>query len=444
MHLRALSLRDFRSWREFAVELEPGITVFTGRNGYGKTNIVEAVGYLSTLSSHRVSGDPPLVRAGAENARVSATAVNDGRELTAHLLIAPHAANLAQLNRTRMKSPRDILGTVRSVFFAPEDLELVKGEPAKRRRYLDDLLAVRRPRLAGARIEYEKILRQRNALLKTAGSALRRGYSSADGEAALATLDVWDGRLAGVGALVTAERVKLARELVPHVSEAYRTLAPSSRPASMAYRPRVVPEGTPADQVPDDPEVLEAMLLTRMAERRRAEIERGRSLVGPHRDDLELLLGNEPAKGFASHGETWSFALALRLASYFLLREDGPDPVLVLDDVFSELDRHRREALVGIAREAEQVLITSAVGEELPESLTDGGFTEHVVTVRDLPDGGRESLLDEHLAESDDADAGARDDAGDAGAGSPAASDAAQQREEESRDDGDHSGGDPR
>lgn len=391
MHLRALSMRDFRSWREFAVDLEPGITVFTGRNGYGKTNIVEAVGYLSTLSSHRVSTDPPLVRAGAENARISATAVNDGRELTAHLLIAPHAANLAQLNRTRMKSPREILGTVRSVFFAPEDLELVKGEPAKRRRYLDDLLAIRRPRLAGARIEYEKILRQRNALLKSAGSALRRGYSSADGEAALATLDVWDGRLAGAGALVTAERVKLARELAPLVAEAYRTLAPSSRPASVEHRPRVVADGA---EVPDDPEILEAMLLTAMARRRREEIERGRSLVGPHRDDLALLLGDEPAKGFASHGETWSFALALRLASYFLLREEGPDPILVLDDVFSELDRHRREALVGIAREAEQVLITSAVGEELPESLTDGGFAEHVVTVRDLPGGGRESVLD--------------------------------------------------
>lgn len=391
MHLRALSMRDFRSWREFAVDLEPGITVFTGRNGYGKTNIVEAVGYLSTLSSHRVSTDPPLVRAGAENARISATAVNDGRELTAHLLIAPHAANLAQLNRTRMKSPREILGTVRSVFFAPEDLELVKGEPAKRRRYLDDLLAIRRPRLAGARIEYEKILRQRNALLKSAGAALRRGYSSADGDAALATLDVWDGRLAGAGALVTAERVKLARELTPLVAEAYRTLAPSSRPASVEHRPRVVADGA---EVPDDPEILEAMLLTAMARRRREEIERGRSLVGPHRDDLALLLGDEPAKGFASHGETWSFALALRLASYFLLREEGPDPILVLDDVFSELDRHRREALVGIAREAEQVLITSAVGEELPESLTDGGFAEHVVTVRDLPGGGRESVLD--------------------------------------------------
>ena len=169
MYLRSLSLRDFRSWPDLNLTLEPGITVFTGRNGYGKTNIVEAVGYLSTLSSHRVSTDAPLVRSGADSARVSATAVNDGRELTAHLLINPHRANQAQLNRTRLRSPRELLGTVRSVFFAPEDLDLVKGEPAQRRRYLDDLLAVRRPRMAGARLEYDRILRQRNALLKTAG-----------------------------------------------------------------------------------------------------------------------------------------------------------------------------------------------------------------------------------------------------------------------------------
>lgn len=392
MHLRALSLRDFRSWRELSVDLEPGITVFTGRNGYGKTNIVEAVGYAATLSSHRVSGDAPLVRAGAANARISATAVNHGRELTAHLLIAPHGTNLAQLNRTRMTSPRDVLGTVRAVFFAPEDLELVKGEPAKRRRYLDDLLAARRPRLAGARIEYDRILRQRNALLKTAGAALRRGYGAADGEAALVTLDVWDGRLAAVGAVVTAERVALARQLAPLVIEAYAQLAPSSRPVSMEYRPRIIPAGA---DIPDDPAVLEAMLLTELGRRRRDDIDRGRSLVGPHRDDLTLLLGHEPAKGFASHGETWSLALSLRLAAYRLLRAEGPDPILILDDVFSELDRHRREALVHATRDAEQVLITSAVGEELPASLTEVGFTGHVVTVRDLPDGSRESVLDD-------------------------------------------------
>lgn len=389
MYLRSLSLRDFRSWPELNLTLGPGITVFTGRNGYGKTNIVEAVGYLSTLSSHRVPNDAPLVRAGAESARVSATAVNDGRELTAHLLIHPHRANLAQLNRTRLRSPRELLGTVRSVFFAPEDLELVKGEPAQRRRYLDDLLAVRKPRMAGARLEYDRILRQRNALLKTAGASLRRGYSSAEGEAALATLDTWDTQLAHVGAIIIAARIALVRDLAPHVVEAYATLAPSSRPAEVGYK-CTLPEPDP----PADPEILEALLLTELASRRRREIERGSSLVGPHRDDLLLTLGGEPAKGFASHGETWSFALALRLASYLLLREEGPDPVLVLDDVFAELDRHRREALVGIAVRAEQVLITSAVGEELPEALADApSVTTHVVSVRDTPDG-RISLLD--------------------------------------------------
>lgn len=389
MYLRSLSLRDFRSWPELNLELEPGITVFTGRNGYGKTNIVEAIGYLATLSSHRVPADAPLVRAGADSARVSATAVNDGRELTAHLLINPHRANQAQLNRTRLRSPREMLGTVRCVLFAPEDLELVKGEPAQRRRYLDDLLAVRRPRMAGARVEYDRILRQRNALLKTAGASLRRGYSSAEGEAALATLDTWDAQLAHVGAIIMAARMELVRELAPFVVEAYSTLAPSSRKARISYRP------TLDGEVPEDADVLEAMLLTEMAARRNREIERGSSIVGPHRDDLELTLGNEPAKGFASHGETWSFALSLRLASYLLLRGEGPDPVLILDDVFAELDRHRREALVQIAARAEQVLITSAVGEELPAGLSDAPrVATHLVTVRDTPEG-RISVLDE-------------------------------------------------
>lgn len=399
MHLRSLSLRDFRSWPELNLALEPGITVFTGRNGYGKTNIVEAVGYLATLSSHRVAGDAPLVRAGAESARVSATAVNEGRELTAHLLINARGANLAQLNRTRLRSPRELLGTVRAVFFAPEDLELVKGEPAQRRRYLDDLLGVRRPRLAGARLEYDRVLRQRNALLKSASTALRRGYGTAEGEAALATLDTWDAQLARVGAVVTAERIRLTADLAPRVVEAYATLAPSSRTAAVAYRPRVLesPGSAPmgaGEAAQADPEVLEAMLLTAMAEGRRREIERGMSLVGPHRDDLSLTLGEEPAKGFASHGETWSFALALRLAGYELLRAEGPDPVLILDDVFAELDRHRRQALVAMATRAEQVLITSAVGEELPPGLAEAGHTTHLVEVRDTEEG-RISVLAE-------------------------------------------------
>lgn len=401
MHLRSLSLRDFRSWPELTLTLEPGVTVFTGRNGYGKTNIVEAVGYLSTLSSHRVSTDAPLVRSGADSARISATAVNDGRELTAHLLINPHRANMAQLNRTRLRSPRELLGTVRSVFFAPEDLDLVKGEPAQRRRYLDDLLAVRRPRMAGARVEYDRILRQRNALLKTAGGTLRRGYSSTEGQAALATLDTWDIQLAQVGAVITAARIGMVRELAPRVAEAYATLAPSSRPASVGYHTTL-----PVDDPPDDPEVIEALLLTELGARRHREIERGISLVGPHRDDLRLSLGDDAAKGFASHGETWSFALSLRLAAYLLLREEGPDPILVLDDVFAELDRHRREALVEIATQAEQVLITSAVGEELPAGLDDvAALSTHVVSVEDT-DAGRSSVLDADADADPDADAG--------------------------------------
>lgn len=369
MYLRSLSLRDFRSWPELNLVLEPGITVFTGRNGYGKTNIVEAVGYLATLSSHRVPNDAPLVRAGADSARISATAVNDGRELTAHLLINPHRANQAQLNRTRLRSPRELLGTVRSVLFAPEDLDLVKGEPAQRRRYLDDLLAVRRPRMAGARVEYDRILRQRNALLKTAGASLRRGYSSAEGEAALATLDTWDAQLAHVGAIITAARMELVRELAPFVVEAYSTLAPSSRTAEISYRP------TLDGDIPEDPAVIEAMLLTEMAARRNREIERGSSIVGPHRDDLTLTLGNEPAKGFASHGETWSFALSLRLASYLLLRGEGPDPILILDDVFAELDARRRTRLAAMVEGAEQVLITAAVPEDVPATLAGARYT---------------------------------------------------------------------
>lgn len=392
MHIRQLSLRDFRSWPELEVEFTPGITVFTGQNGYGKTNVVEAVGYLSTLSSHRVATDAPLVRTGASSARISATAVNDGRELTAHLLINPHRANQAQINRTRLKSARELLGIVRSVFFSPEDLTLVKGDPAARRRYVDDLLALRRPAAAGIRIQYDKILRQKNALLKSAGSRLRRGYSSSDGQAALATLDTWDAQLAQVGAQLMAARRALIAELADHVSRAYAMLAPHSRPASIAYSPGLT--GTEDATLPNEPELLEALLLTMMAKRRTAEIERGSCLVGAHRDDLDLILGNDPAKGFASHGETWSFALALRLGAYFLLSEDGPNPILVLDDVFAELDRHRREALMDIAVHAEQVLITSAVGEELPRALVnDSSVAHHRVGVAH-GEQGRISVLD--------------------------------------------------
>ncbi|BAC16814.1 DNA replication and repair protein RecF [Corynebacterium efficiens YS-314] len=392
MYIRSLELRDFRSWPELKVELKPGITIFIGRNGFGKTNIVEAIGYLAHLSSHRVSTDAPLVRANAGDARISAVAVNQGRELAAHLLIKPHAANQGQINRTRVKSPRELLGVIKTVLFAPEDLALVRGEPAERRRYLDDIIATRRPRMAGVKADYDKVLKQRNALLKTATIALRRGYGTEEGAAALATLDTWDGQLARLGAEVMAARFALVQDLSSQIRDAYQTIAPESRPAAVNYK-TTIDQGL-AQFGEFDAGIIEATLLTELAAKRQREIERGMSLVGPHRDDLELHLGGQPAKGFASHGETWSFALSMRIAEFNLLRSDGTDPILILDDVFSELDAGRREKLVGIARDAEQVIITAAVSDDLPANLADAITARHTVTVRDT-DAGRISLLDE-------------------------------------------------
>ncbi|OKX86627.1 DNA replication/repair protein RecF [Corynebacterium glutamicum] len=391
MHIRSLELRDYRSWPELKVDLEPGITVFIGRNGFGKTNIVEAIGYLAHLSSHRVSSDAPLVRAHAENARVSAVAVNQGRELAAHLLIKPHAANQASLNRTKVRTPRELLGVVKTVLFSPEDLALVKGEPAERRRYLDDIIATRQPRMAGVKADYDKVLKQRNALLKTATIALRRGYGTEEGAAALSTLDTWDGQLARLGAEVMAARFALLNELGPKIYEAYTTIAPESRPAAVNYKTTIDQGLSQFSEF--DAGIIEATLLTELAAKRQREIERGSSLVGPHRDDVDLMLGDQPAKGFASHGETWSFALSLRIAEFNLLKSDGTDPILILDDVFSELDAGRREKLVGIAQEVEQVLITAAVHDDLPENLKKVLTAQHTVTVQDT-DTGRISLLD--------------------------------------------------
>ena len=384
MHVRELDLRDFRSWPELNLKLEPGVTVVAGRNGHGKTNIVEAVHYTSTLSSHRVATDAPLVAAGKPNARVSVTTVNEGRELTTHLLIKPQGANQAQINRTKLKSAREILGVLRTVMFSPEDLRLINGEPAERRRFLDDLAALRTPRLGGARADYERVLRQRNALLKHSNMALRRGYSDDDGATALSTLDVWDGQLAHFGAQVVAGRLSLIDDLSPHITSAYHSVAPESRPAAVAYNStldRAVTELAGGQS--RDPAVFEAAMLTELGRRRKDEIDRGVTLVGPHRDDVSLMLGDNPAKGYASHGETWSYALALHLAEYQLLTSDGSDPVLILDDVFAELDAKRRERLVHVAEGAEQVLITAAVGDDLPGNLDDAVTARYTVIMED-------------------------------------------------------------
>jgi DNA replication and repair protein RecF len=356
VYVRHLGLRDFRSWAQAELELTPGRTVFVGPNGYGKTNLVEALWYSSTLGSHRVATDAPLIRVGSPRAVVSTIVVNNGRECAVDLEIAAGRANKARLNRSPVRSPREVLGVLRAVLFAPEDLALVRGDPADRRRYLDDLAAVRRPRVAAVRADYEKVLRQRTALLKSAGGARFRADRGS-----LDTLDVWDGHLAAQGAELMAARIALVNELAPEVQKSYQLLAPGSRPAAIGYRASV-------DAQPDgsDVELLRAALLAQMAQRRDAELERGVCLVGPHRDDLELRLGEQPAKGFASHGESWSMALALRLAAYELLRAEGGDPVLLLDDVFAELDTARREALAAATASAEQVLVTAAVLDDVP------------------------------------------------------------------------------
>jgi DNA replication and repair protein RecF len=357
MYVRHLSLRDFRSWSAVDLELTPGRTVFVGRNGFGKTNLVEALWYCATLASHRVATDTPLIRTGADRAVVSTIVVNDGRELAVDIEIAAGRANKARLNRSPVRSPRETLGAVRAVLFAPEDLALVRGDPGERRRYLDELATLRRPAVAGIRADYDKVLRQRTALLKSAtGSRFRTAAGVLD------TLDVWDGYLAAHGAQLMAARLNLINELAPEVEKSYQMLAPSSRPAAIAYRSKI-DDSYPADA---DVGVLEAALLAELALRRGAELERGMCLVGPHRDDLELKLGDQPAKGFASHGESWSLALSLRLASYEILRNEGSEPVLLLDDVFAELDTARRQALADVAAGAEQVLVTAAVEEDIP------------------------------------------------------------------------------
>lgn len=344
------------------VELEPGRTVFVGSNGFGKTNLLEALWYSSTLGSHRVSADAPLIRAGADRAVVSTIIVNEGRELAVDLEITAGRANKARLNRSPVRSAREILGVLRAVMFAPEDLALVRGEPGERRRYLDELATSLRPSIAGVRADYDKVLRQRSALLKTAGAARFRGGDAS----ALQTLDVWDRQLAGHGAQLIAARVALVHALAPEVEKAYQTLAPASRVAAIRYRSGVETVEHEAADGTVAAEVYEAALLEELGRRRSAELERGVCLVGPHRDDLELRLGDQLAKGFASHGESWSVALSLRLAAYELLRADGSDPVLLLDDVFAELDSARRRALVAAAETAEQVLVTAAVVDDVP------------------------------------------------------------------------------
>jgi DNA replication and repair protein RecF len=374
VHLTRLGLTDFRSYAELSVGLSPGVTTFSGPNGEGKTNLVEAIGYLATLGSHRVATDAPLVRRGAERAVLRAAVTGARGSALVEIELNPGRANRVRLNRAQLPRPRDILGTLRTVLFAPEDLALVKGDPAERRRFLDDLLVATAPRYAGVRADYERVLRQRTALLKSAGA---RGHlRGAAREAFTATLEAWDAQLARAGAQLLAGRIRLVAALRPHVAAAYQAIlgrpgAPGE--AAMCYRSTVTGQAGgpgPGDQVPG----LEAAMLKALAGVRDSELDRGVCLVGPHRDELELSIGGLPARGYASHGESWSLALAFRLASFELLRQGREDPVLMLDDVFAELDAGRRDRLAALVAGAEQVLITAAVPADVPGVLRGARF----------------------------------------------------------------------
>ncbi|GAB3853131.1 DNA replication/repair protein RecF [Nocardioides maradonensis] len=367
MHVSHLTLHEFRSYADLELALEPGVTAFVGRNGQGKTNLVEAIDYLSRLGSHRVASDAPLIRVGADQAVVRAAVVKDGRTAILEVELNPGRANRARINRATLPRARELVGIVRTVVFSPEDLALVKGDPSERRRFLDDLLVLRAPRLAGVKADFERVLKQRNSLLKTLYAA--RGSAR---DAALATLSVWDDQLVAVGSELLDARMRLAADLAPYLGKAYEAVArgASRDDARIAYRASV-PVTAWIPELPD----IRVAYAEELARRQRDEIDRGLTLVGPHRDELELTLGpgddaRMPVKGYASHGESWSFALALRLASYDLLRSDGDDPILVLDDVFAELDSERRSQLAALVAGAEQVLVTAAVDGDVPAELS--------------------------------------------------------------------------
>jgi DNA replication and repair protein RecF len=418
VHLTRLALTDFRSYPSVDLALGPGVTIFSGPNGEGKTNLVEAVGYVATLASHRVAQDAPLIRQGADRAIVRANVHGAVSDTLIEIELNPGRANRVRLNRAPVTKPREVLGLLRTVLFAPEDLALVKGDPGERRRFLDDLLVAMAPRYAGIRADYDRVLRQRTALLKSAGhsrvsgglkgkrppldpSAARAGKANSR-ETVMSTLDVWDAHLARAGAELLVAREHLVAALRPHVESAYSAVAGERGPATIEYRRSFGAAATlrsgeqgdepdsggaaangenpsaqggtgHADRVRD----AAAALRSALAEVRDSELDRGVCLAGPHRDELELGVRGMPARGYASHGESWSLALALRLASFDLLR-GGPgreDPVLILDDVFAELDAGRRDRLAGLVAGAEQVLVTAAVPADVPLVLAGARFT---------------------------------------------------------------------
>ncbi|QYH34874.1 DNA replication/repair protein RecF [Salinibacterium sp. M195] len=374
-----VELKDFRNYESLALELGAGPTLIVGSNGQGKTNLVEALGFLSTLGSHRVSTDHAMVRQHTDAAIVRVRLEHNDRKFLAEVQINRSGANRAQINRSAIRT-RELPRYFSSVLFAPEDLVLVRGEPSGRRRFIDDLLILRSPRFSGVISDYERVVKQRNMLLKTARASGNR-------DAQLSTLDVWDERLIEFGSEIISARSSLVADLSPEVSRAYERIVGADHGASLANSLSIVsrqddPENAVAtNAVGEIISVADATTAFAAAldSVRKTERDRAITLVGPHRDDLIFGLNGLPARGYASHGESWSFALALKLASAELLRRESSagDPVLILDDVFAELDQSRRERLAESIANFEQVLITAAVFDDVPEHLA-----AHVIHIR--------------------------------------------------------------
>jgi DNA replication and repair protein RecF len=359
MRVERLELTDFRNHDALVVDLPAGVSVLVGPNGVGKTNVLEAIGYLATLGSHRVGQDASLVRDGADAALLRARALREGRRVQVDVELRPGSGVRGRVNGAAVPRSRDLLGVVRATVFAPEDLGLIRGDPEERRRFLDSLATQRLPRYLGSRQDYERVLRQRNTLLRSAAGRLPAS--------ALTTLDVWDEKLVAAGAEIWAERLRLVAVLTPLVVRAYRRLAARDDLVAASY---VSSLGEQGDPHPDpDPAKLGQLLRERLLSDRTREVERGITLTGPHRDDLALSLRGLPARTHASHGEAWSLALALRLAAHWLLADEGEQPVLLLDDVFAELDRGRRRRVAEVTSAAEQAVVTASVAEELPPGL---------------------------------------------------------------------------
>ena len=371
MYIKHLSLANFRNYEHAEVALSEGVNLFVGENGHGKTNLVEAIGFLSTLRSHRVAGYDALIRNTQSSASIRAMAHHNDRDLLVEYELNRGSANRAAINKNQLSKPRDIIGSVVSVTFAPEDVELVRGQPGARRDFIDDLLVQLTPRFAGVIADYERVLKQRNTLLRTAKQTGAKG-------AALSTLDAWDDQLVRLGSELIAGRVALVNQLTPHLTESYAAIAQSrievlvQVKASIATNSATFDEDSELESIAlTEVSEIEKIYRNKLAEIRNKELERGLTLVGPHRDDLVFLLNELPAKTHSSSGETWSLALALRLGALSLIRQDGRvgDPILILDDVFATLDAGRRSRLANLVSTNQQVLVTAAVADDVPSEL---------------------------------------------------------------------------